>query len=294
MIDLASLATNLQRGEGGIWHSPNRSEISHPDECQDWYLKVEDDSYWFRHRADCIVECLRRFPPGGPLLDVGGGNGHVSLAIRNAGFQPILVEPSLSAVQNAQSRGLAPLVCSTLEDAGWREQAVPAVASFDVMEHIEDDRSFLQTIGRLLAPGGRLYLTVPAYSLLWSSHDVTVGHFRRYTLGMLRRRLSAAGFETEFASYLFSPLPLPIALLRSLPFRLGMSRQGRERFAQEHSSGRGWMSRCLEVVLGWERRSLQHGRPIPFGSSCLIVARKSRPAGASAADNRAAAIRKAA
>ena len=274
MIDLSSLATHLQPGEGGIWFSPSRSEISHPDECQDWYLKVEDDSYWFRHRADCIVECLRRFPPGGPLLDVGGGNGHVSLAIKSAGFQPVLVEPSLTAVKNAQVRGLSPLVCSTLEDAGWREASVPAVASFDVMEHIEDDHGFLQSIGRLLTDEGRLYLTVPAYGFLWSSHDVTVGHFRRYTLGMLRQRMSAAGFQTEFASYLFSPLPLPIGLLRSLPFRLGLSPQGRERFAQEHSSGRGLLSRGLATLLGWERRRLQAGRRIPFGSSCLIVARK--------------------
>src|SRR5687768_14352447 len=270
MIDLSSLAKHLQPGEGGIWFSPSRSDISHPDECQDWYLKVEDDSYWFRHRADCIVECLRRFPPGGPLLDVGGGNGHVSLAIKTAGFEPVLVEPSLTAVKNAQARGLSPVVCSTLEDAGWRDSSVPAVASFDVMEHIEDDHAFLRSIHRLLAQSGRLYLTVPAYRFLWSSHDVTVGHFRRYTLGMLRQRLSAAGFETEFASYLFSPLPLPIGLLRSLPFRLGLSRQGRERFAQEHSSGQDLVSRALQAVLGWERRRLQAGSRIPFGSSCLI------------------------
>jgi len=259
--------------------STTRSEISHPDEWQEWYLAVEDGSYWFRHRAACIVESLRRFSPPGPVFDVGGGNGHVSLAMKRAGFEPVLVEPSVQAAENAQRRGLEPILCATLQDAGLLPGSVPALGAFDVLEHIEDDAGFLRLIEQTLRPGGLVLLTVPAFNVLWSGHDEYVGHYRRYTLRGLSALLQAAGFVIEFKTYLFAILPLPIFVQRSIPTRLGLTRQSSfERFQKEHATQRGWGVQAVERLLQQELAWLRRGRAIPFGSSCLIVARKPPPA----------------
>jgi 2-polyprenyl-3-methyl-5-hydroxy-6-metoxy-1,4-benzoquinol methylase len=55
-----------------------------------------------------------------------------------------------------------------------------------VLEHIDDEQAFLREIRRCLAPGGRIYLSVPAGRWLWSDDDVQAGHFRRYTCASLR------------------------------------------------------------------------------------------------------------
>jgi len=194
MVDIASAATNLQLRENGVWHSRSRSLISYPEDGNTLCFGIEEDSFWFRHRNNCVVEAMRLFPPMGAVFDVGGGNGYVSMGIQNAGFDVVVVEPGYEGIRNAQSRGLSNLVCSTLEDAGFKPHSLPAVGLFDVLEHVENDMGFLETIQSLLVPKGRLYVHVPAYGILWSAEDENAGHFRRYTLGDLAAKLSSVGF----------------------------------------------------------------------------------------------------
>ncbi len=272
-LDISAITDHLQRGQDGIWFAGRRSDISHPEDCQDWYLAVEDQSYWFKHRAACIVECLRRFPPPGPVFDIGGGNGHVTCAMKQAGYETALVEPSIQAAINARQREVDPVICATLADAQFPEGSVSAVGLFDVLEHIEDDLAFLQELRRLLASQGRLYLTVPAYQAIWSSHDDLVGHFRRYTIGSVSARLLQAGFQVEFSSYLFALLPVPIFFFRSVPTRLGLRKEDhQQRFEKEHAAGASYTRTLAEWVFDQERKLLKRGWRIPWGSSCLIVA----------------------
>jgi len=274
MLEIADVTSNLEYRADGIWLAPRRSEMSHPEQCQDWYRSVEEDSYWYRHRAECIVECLRQFPPTGPVLDVGGGNGHVSLAIQQAGFDPVLVEPSMQAAMNARARGIKSVICATLSDARFQDDSLSAVGAFDVLEHVEDDAGFVADVHRALKPSGRFYLTVPAFRFLWSAYDDHVGHFRRYTLGSLGKLLRDGGFQVEQASYLYGLLPLPIFLFRSLPTWLGLrGRRNFQRFQKEYAPSPNLFVRILESLLRLERHRLRQGGNLAFGSSCLFVAR---------------------
>jgi SAM-dependent methyltransferase len=114
-------------------------------------------------------------------------------------------------------RGLKNIICSTLEDAGFKTNSLPAAGLFDVVEHISNDLCFLKTINFYMRPGGFLFITVPAYNILWSKEDVDAGHFRRYTLYELKKTLNKAGFKIEYATYIFSFLILPIFLFRTIP-----------------------------------------------------------------------------
>ena len=143
---------------------------------------------------------------------------------------------------------------------------------FDVLEHIEDDVDALVRLGQMLAPGGKVYLTVPSHKWLWSSADVQAGHYRRYTRKQLSDVLTRAGFDVEFASYFFWPLPVPMFLARCLPERLGLrKRETRShRITREHASDRGQANR----ILAPEVRRLRGGARIPFGASTIAVAVK--------------------
>ena len=41
------------------------------------------------------------------------------------------------------------------------------MTTLDVLEHIDDDRGMLAEMHRVLAPGGTLLVTVPAFPFLW-------------------------------------------------------------------------------------------------------------------------------
>lgn len=271
--DLARIAPTLSRGHDGIWHAPGRSAVDYPDEANAFCFQIEDRSFWFQHRNRAIVETVRRFPPAGPIADVGAGNGFVSLALRDAGFPVLVIEPGPVGARNARARGLDPVVCATLEDAALQPGSLDAVGVFDVLEHLPDDRGFLHRLRRLLRPGGRLYVTVPAFSALWSREDELVGHHRRYRVGILSRLLTETGFTVEYGTYLFSPLPLPLFLLRSLPSRLGRRQTlDADQTAAELSPPAGLAVRVVTKLLEGEAALIRRQVRIPCGTSCLIAA----------------------
>jgi len=55
------------------------------------------------------------------------------------------------------------------------------ITALDVIEHIEDDSAAAAEMVRMLKPGGRLVMTVPAFMSLWDEHDEINLHFRRYS-----------------------------------------------------------------------------------------------------------------
>jgi len=268
------MAPALVRDASGLWIASGGGPVSYPEEGSDLCFALEDRSFWFRHRAAAIVAVARRFPPAaGAIFDVGAGNGQVSAALSGAGFETVAIEPSRQGAMNARKRGLDHVVCGSLEAAGFAPRSAGGVGLFDVIEHIEDDAAFLRSLHPLLLPGGRLYLTVPAYQVLWSSDDPLAGHHRRYTRGTLARLCRAAGFEVEYATYLFWFLPLPILLFRSLPDRVRPRRAlSAERTSAEHQTSRLAQS-LLDLALGPELAAIRRGRSVPFGGSCLLVAR---------------------
>lgn len=275
MIEIGEISATLRPSESGIWTAPRSRPVSYPERGHDVCFDIEPRSFWHRHRLEVLLETVRRYPPGGPLFDIGGGNGIVTRALTDAGLESVLLNPDMAGVRNARERGVQHLICATLEDCRFHGGTLPAAGAFDVIEHVADEGAFLAAVQRALVPGGVLYLTVPAYRSLWSHHDERAGHFRRYRLGSLIRRLSRIGFTIERASYFFAPLVLPILCLRSLPFRLGLARTVTPAaMAREHqprgAATRYLLNRALKAELALIRRDAL----IPFGSSCLVVARK--------------------
>lgn len=273
MQDLLPIAPGLALDADGIWRATRQSAIDYPDEANAFCFAIEASSFWFNYRNRFILEVVRHFPPAGPIADIGAGNGYVSLALKRGGFSTIVIEPGPVGARNARARGLETVVCATLQQADFVPHSLDAAGLFDVIEHIEDDERFLRDVGRVLKPGGRLYLTVPAFPALWSSEDDLVGHHQRYTLGQLAQRLRRNGFEVDYATYLFSPLPMPLFLLRTLPSRLGRRKTlDPAQTAAELQPAPGLAVKMVSVVLDGELALIKRGRRVPFGTSCLIAA----------------------
>jgi SAM-dependent methyltransferase len=275
-LDLRRFSPSLRLDPSGIWVSSQGAPVSYPADGNLTYFRVEDGSFWFRHRNSLLTTVMRRLPPPGDLLfDVGGGNGFVAQAIQSAGWNVALVEPGPEGAANAlRSRGLTNVICARFQDVVFTPSSLPSVGLFDVIEHVEDSRAFLADVRDVLRPGGRLFVTVPAYRWLWSVEDQEAGHFRRYSASSLRKEVEGAGFEVEYWSYFFSMLPPLIFLLRSVPSWLRLRRRATLNQTTAEHAGATSRSRVLARLLEYERRIVDAGKKIRFGSSILLVARR--------------------
>ena len=93
-------------------------------------------------------------------------------------------------------------------------QTFDIVIMLDVLEHIEDDLTFLQQdVVPRLRPESHVVMSVPAHPSLFTTHDTFLGHYRRYTR---RQLLNVSGkfFSTNQNGYLFSSLALVRMLQR--------------------------------------------------------------------------------
>jgi len=143
------------------------------------------------------------------------------------------------------------------------------VAAFDVIEHIEDDLSSLEKLKQLLSADGRLIISVPALPWLWSEHDVTHHHFRRYTRSQLEYVLHEAGLRPILLTY-FNTLLFPAIAVQRLTKR-ALGRQGKG----DDTMPSPFINRILNHVFETEKHLI--GRiSMPVGVSLLAVAEKLR------------------
>src|SRR3954453_5584614 len=179
--------------------------------------ELEDEHWWFRGRRAVIHALLARaaLRPRPRILDAGCGTGRNLLEYGRIG-EAQGVDPSADAVAFCQARGLDRVRQSGVEELPFADASFDLVTATDVLEHIPDDLGAARELRRVTAPGGSLLVTVPAYQWLWSQHDDSHQHQRRYTLGRLRSALTAAGWRPAVQTYFNSILLAPIALVRTV------------------------------------------------------------------------------
>jgi SAM-dependent methyltransferase len=236
------------------------------------YYELEGRHWWFLGRRRLFLRLLeQRFPPDArpiDVLDFGCGTGAFLEHLDRFGTVSA-VDADPSAVAFCHTRGRSEV---TLVPPGaplpFRDGAFDLVTTLDVIEHVDDDVAALAELRRVLRPGGRLLVAVPAFMFLWGKQDEVSHHRRRYTARTLRRALADAGFGVDRMSYFNTILFPPIAAVR-----LGRRLLRRPGSAQsDFDLGPAALNRALGAVFGAEADVVAR-RDLPFGVSLLAVAR---------------------
>lgn len=116
-----------------------------------------------RARARELLAELSIVARSGRLLEVGAGTGAFLAEARAAGFEVAGVELSQGGVDAAAEQYGLDLVRGTIEDASFEEGSLDAVVAWHVIEHVHDLDGFVQTLRRLLRPGGALLVGTESY-----------------------------------------------------------------------------------------------------------------------------------
>jgi SAM-dependent methyltransferase len=164
---------------------------------------VEDEHWWFAARRAICQRILdrMRLPRDAAILEPGcGTGGNFAMLARHGRLYAM--DADESALAFAASRGLAELAHGSLPDKiPFGERRFDLVVMTDVLEHLDDEAGSLRALHARMNPAGWLLMTVPAMPWLWSEHDVTHHHRRRYRAGGLRELATAAGFKVDYLSY---------------------------------------------------------------------------------------------
>jgi SAM-dependent methyltransferase len=154
---------------------------------------VEDTHWWFRERRHIIAAAIAGVPPSN-ALDIGAGAGGNTRVLEAAGWKATALEYSDAGVQLARERGLD-VVQGDARDIPFPDDHFGLVVAYDVLEHINEDDKVVSEIARVVRPGGRVLIAVPADPRLWSPHDEAIGHVRRYTRPELVRLFDSPSFR---------------------------------------------------------------------------------------------------
>ena len=232
--------------------------------------ELEDRHWWFVARRRILNEALRRYatlPAGALVLEAGCGTGGnlpmLARFGRVAGF-----EPDHEARDLARRQGAFEIRPGALPDAiPFEPESFDLVVALDVLEHVSDDEASLSALAARLRPGGWSLLTVPALPFLWSGHDVSHHHHRRYLRSQVSALTRAAGLLPVRATYFNSLLFPAVAAVRLVKAGLG----GRAR--EDDALPSQGLNRALTALFASERHLI--GRvPLPVGVSLLMLARK--------------------
>jgi SAM-dependent methyltransferase len=147
-------------------------------------------------------------PPS--VIDFGAGVGTYAEVARSRGLDVLCVESDARLRDRLSSDGFRTVASLNELPTGMTE----SVYTFNVLEHIEDDCGILAQICRVLEPGGKLLVYVPAFPVLYSSMDKKVGHVRRYRKSDLKDKIEVAGFVVDRLEYVDS-----LGFLASLAYR---------------------------------------------------------------------------
>jgi SAM-dependent methyltransferase len=228
---------------------------------------AEDGMWWYRALHARLIDEVALGE--GPLLDGGCGTGGFLAALGRArpGLAAFGVEFMGEAAARAAIKAAVPVAQGSVNTLPFADERFAAVVAADVLCHAGvDPQAALGEFLRVLRPGGRLVLNMPAYAWLSSAHDRRVANARRVTPSVLNGWLRDAGFVVIRTRF-WNSLLLPLMIIQRKLLARGEA-------ASDVAAFPPWLDAMLYNVTDIERRL---HLALPFGGSVLAVATKPLP-----------------
>jgi len=115
------------------------------------------------------LRCALTGAPGPQLADIGGGTGNYALALKQEGWDPVVIDRSREMLAHAERKGLATLAAEA-QQLPFEKESFDAVMLVSMLHHVEDRAAVIAEAKRVLRRAGRLALmayTLEDVSDLW-------------------------------------------------------------------------------------------------------------------------------
>ncbi len=242
------------------------------------YYHLERKHWWFTARAEILENRVKNLLNGQAepkILNAGVATGATSEMLGKYGHVHSL-EFDKDCCEFLESELKMEVVNGSLTQLPFEDNSFDLVCAFDVIEHIEDDQTAVNEVYRVLKPGGKYCLTVPAFQFLWSEHDEINHHFRRYSKDRYLKLFRNSNLQIDYSSYFNFWLFAPIAVAR-LMSKLIRGKRNKNSPQSDFSKmkGNSLTDRVFFSIFRSEIGLLNAGVKLPFGVSIIAEGRKS-------------------
>ncbi len=245
------------------------------------HAKIEESHWWFVARRRIMRTLVHEVMPpdkATTIVDVGCGTG-ANIASLADEYNCVGIDTSTEAIGFAAERFPKVRYLS-----GWAPGDLGDVAGgaklfllMDVLEHVPDDFAMLSELLAAASEGTYFLMTVPAGMHLWSQHDESFGHYRRYTQERFAQVWAGLPVETLLLSYFNTrlyPLVRGVRAISRLRGRAG-GQDGTDLALPSRP-----VNSALERIFAGESKRLvrllkgQRSRGYPFGVSLVAILRR--------------------
>jgi SAM-dependent methyltransferase len=225
---------------------------------------------WEVVRAGFFSDLVARFlPRGGDVLDVGAGDGYVADQLART-LPPGTAVTCVDKYSDADIGALEQRAPSLSFARELPTQQFDAVLLLDVVEHVDDEVSFLRDMSMHLQPTGIAVISVPAFPSLYTQHDVALGHYRRYTTESLGHVVRSAGLTIRAQGSLFASLVLPRFISKAVELVRGIESKPSAHLDASISNGVNTWSRGRLVTAGTIRALQLDAAACALAARCRI------------------------
>lgn len=147
---------------------------------------MEKTHWLFVIRRKILLYFIKSYSKvGSRIFDFGCGSGYLVGELQKIGYDAYGNDFEKEAIDYGLSLGIKNLSLGFGNKLEYPDENFDLVTVFDVLEHIENERPVMLEFIRVLKPGGKIIISVPAYQWMWGVQDNISHHFRRYTAGSL-------------------------------------------------------------------------------------------------------------
>jgi SAM-dependent methyltransferase len=180
------------------------------------YYKIEREHWWFNVRSKILMNVLRNKLKNNSnlsILNIGVATGRTSELLNDFG-DVLSVEYDKETFEFCRDHLNLNIINASILNLPISKETYDLVCAFDVLEHVENDQLAWNEMVRVCKPGGFVYVSVPMFRILWSSHDIINQHVRRYSKMALFNLIDNRQGKVFNSFYFNSILSLPIFIVR--------------------------------------------------------------------------------
>lgn len=215
---------------------------------------------WELSRTEILMNELKKLNIHGKVLDIGCGDAYFDKRLIDTFPDITQIWGIDTYAEQSMHNGKEHYVNAYDTIKGMK---FDFVLLMDVLEHIEKDVLFMESLQQYLKKGSVLFITVPAFQRLFSLHDIQLHHFRRYNFQGLYKTLKKSGYVVKDYSYFYF----------SLIFLRIISKRKTQNLGMWNHSEKSLLTMMIKWCLNMDYRVLRFlsDRGIHIGGLSLLV-----------------------